>query len=114
VLQFRPSGLRVKRMHSIPALVSLTTTQIPIIGPLRRSITRMEALRFQGFPDQHQLPRDRNAAFRALGNAVHVDVARSIASRLLGQSAPKVIITVLEAEVNAPIGLEIIREGVPV
>ena len=56
VLQFRPSGLRVKRMSSIPALVSLTTTQIPIIGPRRRFITQVEALRLQGFPDDHALP----------------------------------------------------------
>ncbi|MHB8689420.1 MAG: DNA (cytosine-5-)-methyltransferase [Candidatus Dormibacteraceae bacterium] len=83
VLQFRPSGLRVKRMSSIPALVSLTTTQIPIIGPRRRFITQVEALRLQGFPDDHSLPAAREAAFRALGNAVHVGVVTEIATRLL-------------------------------
>jgi DNA (cytosine-5)-methyltransferase 1 len=113
VLQFRPSGLRVKRMHSIPALVALTTTQIPIIGPLRRSITRVEALRFQGFPDCHQLPGDRDAAFRALGNAVHVDVARSIASKLLSQPALLQLTTVGQEEVSPSIGLNRITEGVP-
>ena len=113
VLQFRPSGLRVKRMRSIPALVALTTTQIPIIGPLRRSITRVEALRFQGFPDHHRLPRDREAAFRALGNAVHVDVARSIASRLLGQQGSVQIMPSLESELTTSAGLNRITEGVP-
>lgn len=83
VLQFRPSGLRVKRMSSIPALVSLTTTQIPIIGPRERFLTEVEALRLQGFPDDHRLPAAREAAFRALGNAVHVGVLTAIASRLL-------------------------------
>jgi DNA (cytosine-5)-methyltransferase 1 len=101
VLQFRPSGLRVKRMHSIPALVALTTTQIPIIGPLRRFITRAEALRFQGFPDGHQLPTDRDAAFRALGNAVHVDVARSIAARLLGHQISTHITSTSESQASA-------------
>lgn len=78
VLQFRPSGLRAKRYTSCPALVAMTTTQIPILGPKRRFITRVEALRLQGFPDDHQLPSGRENAFRALGNAVHVRVARAI------------------------------------
>lgn len=91
VLQFRPSGLRVKRTHTIPALVALTTTQIPIIGPMRRYITRTEALRFQGFPDAHRLPADRELAFRALGNAVHVGVVAVIAAQLLGQDLPNEI-----------------------
>ena len=89
VLQFRPSGIRVKRIYSIPALVALTTTQIPIIGPRRRYITRIEGLRFQDFPDNHRLPEKREAAFRALGNAVHVGVASEIAARLLDQESPR-------------------------
>ncbi len=104
VLQFRPSGLRTKRMYSIPALVALTTTQIPIIGPMRRYITRVEGLRLQGFPDSHRLPVDRQAAFHALGNAVHVDVARAIASRLLGHQMPTQITPDLEVEVSASAG----------
>ncbi len=86
VLQFRPSGLRVKRLTSIPALVSLTTSQIPIIGPLRRYITRGEALALQGFPPDFELPSSREFAFQALGNAVHVGVATEVAARLLGQA----------------------------
>jgi DNA (cytosine-5)-methyltransferase 1 len=83
VLQFRPSGLRVKRYTSSPALVAMTTTQIPILGPKRRFITRVEGLRLQGFPDHHHLPKAREKAFAALGNAVHVGVVRAIARRLL-------------------------------
>ena len=79
VLQFRPSGLRAKRYTRSPALVAMTTTQIPILGPKKRFITRLEGLRLQGFPDHHQLPSSRENAFRALGNAVHVGVARAIA-----------------------------------
>jgi DNA (cytosine-5)-methyltransferase 1 len=79
VLQFRPSGLRSKRYSSCPALVAMTTTQLPVLGPKRRFITRTEGLRLQGFPDSHQLPQSRSKAFSALGNAVHVAVVRAIA-----------------------------------
>lgn len=83
VLQFRPSGLRAKRYTSCPALVAMTTTQIPILGPERRFITRVEGLRLQGFPDTHLLPPMRDRAFMALGNAVHVKVAKLIAEAVL-------------------------------
>jgi DNA (cytosine-5)-methyltransferase 1 len=83
ILQFRPSGLRVKRYNSSPALVAMTETQIPILGPHQRFLTRIEGLRLQGFLDDHKLPASRAAAFKALGNAVHVDVVEAIARRIL-------------------------------
>jgi len=82
VLQFRPSGLRVKRYSSSPALVAMTVTQIPILGPQRRSLSRVEGLRLQAFPDLHELPNARGAAFKALGNAVHVGVVKKVAECL--------------------------------
>jgi len=85
VLQFRPSGLRVKRYNASPALVAMTTTQIPILGPKQRFLSRIEGLRLQGFPDNYQLPSSRAQAFRALGNAVHVGVIEAIAANLLAQ-----------------------------
>jgi len=83
VLQFRPSGLRAKRYTTSPALVAMTATQIPILGPKKRFISRMEGLRLQGFPDDFELPVRREDAFRALGNAVHVGVATAIARAAL-------------------------------
>jgi len=55
ILQFRSSGLRVKRYQNSPSLVAMTETQIPILGPKQRFISRGEGLRLQGFP-----PRLRN------------------------------------------------------
>ena len=83
ILQFRPSGLRVKRYRNSPSLVAMTSTQIPILGPQHRHLSRVEGQRLQGFPDDFHVPESRTATFKALGNAVHVGVVYKIAARLL-------------------------------
>lgn len=97
VLQFRPSGLRVKRYTTSPALVAMTATQIPVLGPARRFLTRTEGRRLQGLPDSHLLPTSRDAAFTALGNAVHVGLIEYLAVHLLSASDARGVADVREA-----------------
>jgi DNA (cytosine-5)-methyltransferase 1 len=90
VLQFRPSGLRLKSTSRSPALIAMTESQVPIYGPYRRYLTRTEGLRLQGLPDYFALPKTRSSAFKALGNGVHVGVVSAIAQLLLVRKARKV------------------------
>ena len=60
ILQFRPSGLRVKRYANSPSLVAMTSTQIPILGPEQRHLSSVESLRLQGFPDDFSTSRLEN------------------------------------------------------
>jgi DNA (cytosine-5)-methyltransferase 1 len=86
VIQFRASGIRVKRPSSVPSLVAMTTTQVPIIGPQRRFMTPRECARVQSLDSLKVLPTVRTHAFKALGNAVNAEVVRAIARALLNSS----------------------------
>ena len=86
VLQFRASGVRVKRATTAPSLVAMTTTQIPIVGKTRetkRYMTRQECTRLQSMHTLKYLPESDAKAFKALGNAVNVELVKKIAQTLL-------------------------------
>lgn len=82
VIQFRASGVRVKRPTTAPSLVAMTDTQVPIIGWQRRYMTEWECARLQSLGSLKALPASRLRAFAALGNAVNADVVERVARAL--------------------------------
>lgn len=82
VIQFRASGVRVKRPTSSPSLVAMTTTQVPIIAWEKRYMTPRECASLQSLGKLKHLPESNTAAFRALGNAINADVVERIAQAL--------------------------------
>jgi DNA (cytosine-5)-methyltransferase 1 len=82
VLQFRASGVRVKRTNTSPSLVAMTTTQVPIIAWEQRYMTARECARLQSMDELKHLP-EGIAAMKALGNAVNVNVVERILVHLL-------------------------------
>ncbi len=82
VIQFRPSGVRIKKADYLPALVAMNQTSI--IGSRRRTITVREAARLQAFPEDFTFG-DQNPAksFKQLGNAVSVGTVKFVISSML-------------------------------
>lgn len=85
VLQFRASGVRIKRRTTAPSLIAMTDTQVPIIGWQKRYMTPRECARLQSLRELPNLPDTPARAFRALGNAVNSDVVEMVARALLSK-----------------------------
>jgi len=86
IMQFRPSGIRVKRGDYFPALVAMA--QIPVIGWLKRRITPRECARIQDFDvdgnhgEPFVLGESDQQSYKQLGNAVNVNMVRMIQERI--------------------------------
>lgn len=82
VVQFRASGVRLKRPTTAPALVAMTTTQVPIIPWQKRYMTVHECARLQDLNLDH-LPTASTRAYKALGNAVNARLVELVGTSLL-------------------------------
>ncbi len=82
VVQFRASGVRIKRPTTAPSLVAMTTTQVPIIAWEKRYMTPRECSRLQSMDKLQHLPDTPTATYKALGNAVNAEVVERIAYQL--------------------------------
>jgi DNA (cytosine-5)-methyltransferase 1 len=96
VIQFRASGVRVKRATTAPSLVAMTTTQVPIIAWEGRYMTPRECARLQSMGDLPVLPTGE-VAVHAFGNAVNVTVVESILAQLLKKVVQRIDVPVHES-----------------
>jgi len=70
LIQFRPSGIRVKEPTYVPAFVAMAQT--PVLGWELRELSENEASRIQGFPSTFSFHGQRRAlSLKQVGNAVH-------------------------------------------
>lgn len=89
VVQFRASGVRVKRPTTSPSLVAMTETQVPIVAWERRYMTVRECARLQGMGSLKSLPKRTSSAFAALGNAVNSELVKMVCEALTVERSEK-------------------------
>lgn len=82
ILQFRPSGIRVKPGTYFPALVAITQTSI--VGRRKRFLTLRECARLQSFPDSFQPDVIEAQAYKQFGNSVNVETVKLFAKYMFG------------------------------
>ena len=84
IIQFRQSGIRVKKLNYFPALVAINNT--PIIfdhdNKRFRKITPREAANLQSFNKNYKLGDNQNI-YKQLGNSVNVFIIQKLAKKLI-------------------------------
>lgn len=81
IIQFRPSGVRVKRPDFIPTLVSMDQT--PILGCEKRYLKPSEMARIYGFERLKFGKQSDKECRKQLGNTVSVDVVEYLIDHML-------------------------------
>lgn len=84
IIQFRQSGIRVKKLDYFPALVAINNTPIiyeRTLGRFRR-ITPREAANLQSFNLNYRLGNNPKI-YKQLGNAVNVVIIQKLAKKLI-------------------------------
>lgn len=81
IIQFRPSGVRVKRPTVFPTLVAMVQT--PIIGWKKRYISVREAANLQSFDKKFVVDERPQQAFKQFGNSVNVEVVKYVFKNLI-------------------------------
>jgi len=79
-IQFRQSGIRVKKADYFPTLVAIVQT--PVYAKERRYITPRECARLQSFPDSFKIHENDRIAYKQFGNAVNVEVIKTVVSQI--------------------------------
>jgi DNA (cytosine-5)-methyltransferase 1 len=82
LIQFRASGIRIIRAIRAPSLISMTPTQIPIIGSQMRYLSKYEAAKLQNLHNLRSVPENEAKAFKAFGNAVNAKVVELIGKKI--------------------------------
>jgi len=82
-IQFRASGVRVKKATTSPSLIAMTTTQVPIVAWEKRYMTINECARLQSLNTLRHFPETETGAYKALGNAVNSKIVKMVARNLL-------------------------------
>ena len=86
LIQFRPSGIRVKEPTYVPAFVAMAQT--PVLGWELRELSETEASRIQGFPRTFHFHGQRRAlSLKQVGNAVHPGSAALVFHALIQRAA---------------------------
>jgi len=87
IIQFRPSGLRVKLSNWSPALTTIRTQNIYIPKIKRKlslfELAKLQSMKIKHLPDIYDGKFFPNGGYKAFGNAVNVEVVRLIAKNLL-------------------------------
>lgn len=90
IIQFRQSGLRIKRSDKFPSLVAIINTPIIWDSKLKeyRRLTIREAANLQSFDPNYKFICEDHSTYKQLGNSVNVKVIKIIAEKLFNLAVP--------------------------